>query len=57
LATLPLETLQEASAAFEEDIRAVLAEAWTIPAEGVMGGSNRAAVEHQLKELRVWLEG
>ena|GEM_PF-3729725 len=57
MATLPLETLQEASAAFEEDIRAVLAEAWTIPAEGVMGGSNRAAVEHQLKELRVWLEG
>jgi len=55
LEDLPLETLQEASAAFEEDIRAVLAEAWTIPAEGVMGGSNRAAVEQQLKELRSWL--
>ena len=54
---LPLETLREASPAFDEDIRAVLAAAWTIPAEGVMGGSNRAAVERQLQELRGWLEG
>ena len=56
LEDLPLKTFQEASAAFEEDIRAVLAEAWTIPAEGVMGGSNRASVEQKLKELRAWLE-
>ncbi len=55
LENLPLKTFQGASAAFEEDIRAVLAEAWTIPAEGVVGGSNRAAVERQLKELRDWL--
>ena len=57
LENLPLKTLQEASAAFEEDIRAVLAEAWTIPAEGVMGGSNRASVERQLGDLRGWLGG
>lgn len=57
LEDLPLETFQEASAVFEEDIRAVLAEDWTIPAEGVMGGSNRAAVERQLGELRGWLTG
>ena len=57
LEDLPLETFQEASAAFEEDIRAVLAEAWTIPAEGVMGGSNKASVEQQLGDLRDWLEG
>ena len=35
---------------------AVLAEAWTIPAEGVMGGSNRTSVEQQLGDLREWLE-
>ena len=53
---MPLEAFQEASPAFEEDVRAVLAAAWTIPAEGVMGGSNRASVERQLKDLRGWLE-
>jgi len=48
---------QEASAAFDEGVRAVLAGEWVIPAEGVMGGSNRASLEQQLKELRGWLGG
>ncbi len=55
LEDLPLETLREASPAFDADIRAVLAEAWTIPAEGITGGSNRASVEQQLGDLWDWL--
>ncbi len=56
LEELSLEAFQEASAAFEEDIQAVLTEEWTIPAEGVMGGSNRASIEQQLRALQERLE-
>ncbi|UCH63116.1 MAG: argininosuccinate lyase [Fidelibacterota bacterium] len=56
LEDLPVKVFQKASPSFEEDILTVLESDWEIPAEGVMGGSNRKSVEQQLKQLRDWIK-
>ena len=56
LTNLSLTRWQELSSAFEEDVIDLLAQPWSVPASGVAGGSNRAAVKAQVKELSEWLE-
>ncbi len=55
LEELPLEALQAASPHLDEGLLTVLAEGWSVPAEGIQGGSNQASVKGQIEALRGWL--
>ncbi len=55
LEALDLEAFREQSELFGKDILALLKEPWTVPAEGVYGGSSVKSVRAQIKELRGWL--
>ena len=57
LEDLSLDALQAASPHLDENLRTVLAEGWSVPAEGIAGGSNRASIKEQIESLRGWLKG
>lgn len=56
LESLPIETLQEASDAFEDDVRDVMTASASIDARDVDGGTSRSSVESQIRVGRGLIE-
>jgi argininosuccinate lyase len=53
---LPLEVMQSVSEAMGTDLKEELSAGWRIPEEGVLGGSNKGSLSHQINMLQGWLQ-